>query len=169
MRMRAGEGRGAGMTEARCLKFFSPPVFKNLATEENPMSSGKAQNKTSRNNRHWQSGRAGARPPGGRVFVAQRKQGLFGGLERGLRRGGTPLLRPLSPARRATNYERWKTFISMHTLHQTNDLLSSLKELKNKKKKHWIPAFAGMTQENTWAEMTEENASTQSPPCKDFI
>ena len=70
---------------------------KTLLQRKNPLPSGKAQNKTSQNKRHWRSGRAGARPPGGRVFFAQRKQGLFGGLERGLRRGGTPLTGPFPP------------------------------------------------------------------------
>ena len=42
-------------------------------------------------------GQSECRTPGGRVFVAQRKQGLFGGLERGLRGGGTPLTGPFPP------------------------------------------------------------------------
>ena len=68
-----------------------------LNAEYKTLLSGKGQNKNSWNKRHWRSGRAGARPPGGPVFVAQRRQGLFGGLERGLRRGGTPLTGPFPP------------------------------------------------------------------------
>ena len=85
------------MTEQGVPYILLPLPSKTLLQRKQPLRSGKAQNKTSQNKRHWRSGRAGARPPGGRVFVAQHKQGLFGGLERGLRRGGTPLTGPFPP------------------------------------------------------------------------
>jgi len=60
---------------------------KTLLLRKKPLPSGKPQNKNSRNNRHWLSGRAGARPPSGRVFNAQAKAGVAWGFGKGPQRG----------------------------------------------------------------------------------
>ena len=136
---------------------------------KNPLSSGKAQNKNSRNKRHWRLGRAGARPPGGRVFIAQRKQGLFGGLERGLRRGGTPLTGPFPPpgGHPTKQNEKPSSVCTTPTKQMIFSLLPSRR--KTRKKDNWIPAFAGMTKrwhyrcENDGKKRLRGNAARNPP------